>query len=228
MPLRLVTPAVCSSFTIGASFAALLSARAWRASRAAWRAALLERSFGMTFAPPDCAGQHIQCGAPRVGRSPARGRRPSRARGAGGKKAPPCDAQGALDEAHGTQCATRRKVARPPREQGEPAPGAIPFCSVGDLSLAVRSICSKIKPPKLCTTKEISPCFKRSSERSSARMLLARSTSGIELPRHRVGDESCSALQTPSLSMSDASQRGQTSGRFPEDIQTFTLARRKP
>jgi hypothetical protein len=52
------------------------------------------------------------------------------------------------------------------------------FCSLPGLSLAVRNNCSTIKPPKLCTTKEISRCFNSSSDRSSASILLARSTSG--------------------------------------------------
>lgn len=39
IPFRLVIPAACSSFTMGATFAALSSARDWRAFRAAWRAA---------------------------------------------------------------------------------------------------------------------------------------------------------------------------------------------
>jgi hypothetical protein len=39
MPFRLVTPAACSALTIGASFAALSAARAWRASMPARRTA---------------------------------------------------------------------------------------------------------------------------------------------------------------------------------------------
>src|ERR1700726_276109 len=49
--------------------------------------------------------------------------------------------------------------------------------------------------------------------------VLARSTRVIECPRHNVGEESYSIVQTPSLSMSSASHIGQNSLGVPPDIQ---------
>ena len=100
--------------------------------------------------------------------------------------------------------------------------------SVMERSVATRSACWRISPPKLCTTNAMSPCASRGSASSSARTLVARSTSGMACPRHRVGAESCLMLHTPRPGMSSASQRGHSSDVLPDDSQTVELANRTP
>jgi hypothetical protein len=76
MPFRLVTLAACSALITGASFA-----RAWRASRAAWRAAPAEVVRAPRHQPPPNAsligdGQR-PCNRSTRGLSPVQGRAPS-------------------------------------------------------------------------------------------------------------------------------------------------------
>ena len=78
-PFRLVTPAACSALMSGASFAALSSASAWRASRAAWRAVggkLLGLAISLTAARR-LIGDEAAALPGRRGAYPGQGRAPS-------------------------------------------------------------------------------------------------------------------------------------------------------
>ena len=89
--------------------------------------------------------------------------------------------------------------------------------SAAERSRATRRSCWRISPPKLWATKEISPCARRGSARSSGKTLLARSTKDMAWPRQRLGAESCWMLQTARPGMSSVSHRGHNVGLLPEE-----------